>query len=130
MTDSSGRPMGQAGYCHLFLRLSDHILRAQSEAETQSMAKPASILKKIETSPARFLSIELKTGNWRRDRKGPPMKIESKHLVRARKLASCGLGCSAGPLSFLAGYCIRTAVIVGMGIVIRHCLGYLSLLSC
>ena len=58
------------------------------------------------------------------------MKIESKHLVRARKLASCGLACSAVPLSFAAGYCIRSAVIVGMGILIRHCLGYLSLLSC
>jgi hypothetical protein len=42
---------------------------AQSEAETQSAAKPASILKKNETSPGRFLSIESKTGNWRRDRK-------------------------------------------------------------
>ena len=119
-----------APYVDAHGRLPDHLRQAQNEAETQSGAKSASILNKIETSSARFLNIESKTGNWRRDRKGQPMKIESKHLVRARKLASCGLACSAVPLSFLAGYFIRSAVIVGMGIMIRHWLGYLSLLSC
>jgi hypothetical protein len=58
------------------------------------------------------------------------MKIESNHLVLARKLASCGLACSAVPLSFLVGYSIRTLVIVGIGLMLRHWHAYLSLLSC
>jgi len=58
------------------------------------------------------------------------MKIESKHLLLARKLASRGLVYSAVPLSFVTGYCLRSLVIVGMGLLVRHCWGYLSLLSC
>jgi hypothetical protein len=58
------------------------------------------------------------------------MKIESHHLVLARKLASYSLACSAVPLSFLVGYGIRTLVIVGIGLVLRQWLGYLTLLSC
>jgi hypothetical protein len=58
------------------------------------------------------------------------MKIESHHLVFARKLTSCGLACSAVPLSFLLGYGIRTLVIAGIELVVRHCLDYLALLSC
>ncbi|HEX6563501.1 MAG TPA: hypothetical protein VF020_04410 [Chthoniobacterales bacterium] len=58
------------------------------------------------------------------------MKIESNHLMLARKLASCGLACSAVPLSFLVGYGIRTLVIVGIGLMLRHWHGYLTLLSC
>jgi hypothetical protein len=58
------------------------------------------------------------------------MKIESHHLVFARKLANWGLACSAVPLSFLVGYGIRTLVIVGIGLVLRHWHGYLTLLSC
>jgi hypothetical protein len=58
------------------------------------------------------------------------MKIESHHLVFAGKLASCGLACSAVPLSFLVGYGIRTLVTLGIGLLVRHCLGYLTLLSC
>ena len=58
------------------------------------------------------------------------MKIESHHLVLARKLARYSLACSAVPLSFLVGYGIRTLVIVGIGLALRHWLGYLTLLSC
>jgi hypothetical protein len=58
------------------------------------------------------------------------MKIEPNHLLLARKLASCGLACSAVPLSFLLGYGIRTVVILAIGLVFRHWLGYLTLLSC
>ena len=57
------------------------------------------------------------------------MKIESHHLVLARKLTSCGLACSAVPLSFLVGYGIRSLVIVGIGLLLRHWLGYLTLLQ-
>ena len=108
--------------CYLSFR------RAESEAETQLVVKWASMLKRIETSPPDFLSIETKTGNWRKDSKGLPMKIT--HLVLARKFAGCTLACSAVPLSFLAGYCIRSAVIVGIGLAIRHWHSYLTLLSC
>jgi hypothetical protein len=58
------------------------------------------------------------------------MKIESHHLALARKLASGGLACSAVPLSFLLGYGIRTLVIVGIELMLRHWHSYLSLLSC
>jgi hypothetical protein len=58
------------------------------------------------------------------------MKIEPHHLVLARKVASCGLARSAVPLSFLIGYGMRTLVILGIGLLLRHWLGYLSLLSC
>ena len=94
----------------------------------QLVVKSASILKRIETSPPDFLSIETKTGNWRKDSQGPPMKIT--HLVLARKFAGCTLACSAVPLSFLVGYGIRSAVIVGIGLAIRHWYSYLTLLSC
>ena len=56
------------------------------------------------------------------------MKIT--HLVLARKFAGCNLACSAVPLSFLVGYGIRSAVIVGIGLAIRHWYSYLTLLSC
>ena len=58
------------------------------------------------------------------------MKIEAKHLLFARKLVSRGLVYSAVPLSFVAGYGLRSLVIVGMGLLVRHCWGYLTLLSC
>ena len=58
------------------------------------------------------------------------MKIESNHLLLARKLASCSLACSAVPLSFLLGYGIRSLVILVIGLLFRHWLGYLTLLSC
>src|ERR1700747_457844 len=125
MTNLCASPgMGLRRICHL------SFCRAVSEANAQSRVRPASILKNIETSPACFLSIETKTGNWRRDRTRQPMKIESHHLVLARKLASYSLACSAVPISFLVGYGIRTLVIVGIGLVLRHWLGYLTLLSC
>jgi hypothetical protein len=108
--------------CYLSFR------RASGEAEAQSVVKSASMFKRIETSPPDFLSIETKTGNWRKDSQGPPMKIT--HLVLARKFAGCTLACSAVPLSFLAGYCIRSAVIIGIGLAIRHWHSYLTLLSC
>jgi hypothetical protein len=57
------------------------------------------------------------------------MKIESRHLVLARKLARRGLACSAVPLSFLVGYGMRTLVILGIGLLLRHWLAYLSLLD-
>jgi|ERR1700677_5040700 len=108
--------------CYLSFR------RASGEAEAQLVVKSASMFKRIETSPPDFLSIETKTGNWRKDSQGPPMKIT--HLVLARKFAGCTLACSAVPLSFLAGYCIRSAVIIGIGLAIRHWHSYLTLLSC
>lgn len=57
------------------------------------------------------------------------MKIGSEHIVLARKLASYGLACSAVPLSFLVGYGIRSLAIVVIGLLLRHWLGYLSLLQ-
>src|SRR5215469_14895192 len=110
--------------CHLSFR------RAVSAVALQPNVKPASIIKNVETSPAYFLRIETETGNWRRDRKGQAMKIESHHLMFARKLAACGLACSAVTLSFLVGYGIRTLVIEGIGLMFRHWHSYLSLLSC
>ena len=57
------------------------------------------------------------------------MKIESEHIVLARKVASYGLACSAVPLSFLVGYGIRSLVILVIGLLLRHWLGYLTLLQ-
>jgi hypothetical protein len=34
------------------------------------------------------------------------------------------------PLSFLVGYGMRTLVIIGIGLALRHWHGYLTLLSC
>jgi hypothetical protein len=110
--------------CHLLFVIPPSFGRGGA----QLVGKSASTLKRIETSPPDFLSIETKTGNWRKDSKGPSMKIT--HLALARKFAGCTLACSAVPLSFLAGYCIRSVVIVGIGLAIRHWHSYLTLLSC
>ena len=57
------------------------------------------------------------------------MKIPSNRLLLVRKLAGYTVACSAIPLSFLAGYWIRALMILGIGLLLRHNLSYLSLLE-
>ena len=47
-----------------------------------------------------------------------------------RKLAVAAFLCCTLALAFLTGYCIRCLVICGVGFMVRHCIGYLTLLSC
>ena len=47
-----------------------------------------------------------------------------------RKLAVVASLCCTFAIAFLTGYCIRCLVICGVGFMVRHCIGYLTLLSC
>jgi hypothetical protein len=48
----------------------------------------------------------------------------------ARRLATFTFIGFAAAVSFLMGYCIRSLVILGVGLIVRYWIGYLTLLSC
>jgi len=50
--------------------------------------------------------------------------------AKTRKLATVAFSCSTLAMSFLLGCCIRCLVIWGFEFMVRHCTGYLTLLSC
>jgi hypothetical protein len=50
--------------------------------------------------------------------------------AETRKLGVAAFVCCTLAIAFLTGCCIRWLAICGIGFMVRHCIGYLTLLSC
>lgn len=50
--------------------------------------------------------------------------------AETRKLAVAAFFCCTLAIAFLTGASIRWLMICGVGFMVRHCIGYLTLLSC